>query len=263
MNILSVPLNEISVDHHLQPRTSGIDPDHVLELEAVAEHWPPLRVVKRGDGYLLMDGFHRFAAAQNLGLDKIFVEVLEQPTDGDLYALAFALNAAHGQPLTLSDRRAFAARLLRTHSDWSDREIGRRCGLTQPTVAKVRQELEQEAHIPVSTTRVGRDGRSYPATPQKANDKPESPIDWGGLGDISSKDRTNQRRMVRYFEKLVEVLEEQDTLEGFESFEDAAQACRLVLGDEKASELAESLGWSSRNILEVAISLGYKPEPQS
>jgi hypothetical protein len=72
-------------------------------------------------------------------------------------------NAAHGAPLTLGDRRAFAARLLHSRSDWSDREIGRRCGLVEPTVAKVRHALEQQGQIPVTNARVGRDGRAYDA----------------------------------------------------------------------------------------------------
>ena len=64
MEPIPVALSQIVVDPQLQPRVEGIDGDHVRELEAVAEHWPALKVVKRGDRYLLVDGFHRLAAAQ-------------------------------------------------------------------------------------------------------------------------------------------------------------------------------------------------------
>ena len=258
MGPLEAEIAGIVVDQQLQPRVGGLDPEHVQELATVAGQWPPLRVVKHGRGYLLVDGFHRLAAAQNLNFKHVAVEVLEPPADGDLHALAFALNAAHGRPLTLSDRRAFAARLLRTHPEWADREVGRRCGLSQPTVAKVREGLEQEAHIPVMDTRLGRDGNTYPAIQRRAAQEedatviPERPL--------SAGDRSTQRLMVRYFEQLAERLEAQDALDGFEAIDDAATACRVVLGAEKAAALAERLGWSSRNILELAQALGFVSE---
>ena len=257
MGTLEIEIVNIAVDQQLQPRVGGLDPEHVQELATVAGQWPPLRVVKQGRGYLLVDGFHRLAAAQNLNFKHVAVEVLEPPADGDLHALAFALNAAHGRPLTLSDRRAFAARLLRTHPAWADREVGRRCGLSQPTVAKVREGLEQEAHIPVMDTRLGRDGNTYPATQRRVAQEdatviPESPLSPG--------ERSTQRVMVRYFEQLAERLEAQDALDGFETIDDAATACRVVLGAEKAAALAERLGWSSRNILELAQALGFVSE---
>ena len=256
---MKIHLQQIKVDGNLQPRIGGLDPDHVRELEAVAEHWPPLQVVRQRDGYLLVDGFHRLAAAQNLDLEQVCVEVLEPPTDGDLHALAFALNASHGRPLTLSDRRAFAERLLRSHPEWADREVGRRCGLSQPTVAKVRQDLERNAHIPVLDTRLGRDGNAYPVTQQRATrgaepDFLDSPL--------SANERSAQRVMVRYFERLAGVLEEQDALEGFETIDEAVEACRLVLGNDKAHALADRIGWSSRNILQIAMALGFSPNEE-
>lgn len=108
---LEVALARVVVDPDLQPRVGGLDSDHVAALQENPEAWSPLVVVDDG-GYLLVDGFHRFAAAQNLGLQSVRVEVCEAPNDGDLRALAFALNATHGRPLTLADRRAEAERRL-------------------------------------------------------------------------------------------------------------------------------------------------------
>jgi ABC-type branched-subunit amino acid transport system ATPase component len=173
---------------------------------------------------------------------------------------AFALNAAHGAPLTLSDRRGFAARLLRSHPDWSDREIGKRSGLVQPTVAKVRHDLEHQAQIPVTTARVGRDGRRYDATPQQRHKKITVSEFLENI--VSRLDQNEQRRIVRYLQKLADLLEEQDTLKGFQTIKDAATACCAVLGEEKSKELAERLGWSSENVLEIARALGYRPEAQ-
>jgi ParB-like chromosome segregation protein Spo0J len=258
---IELPLSDIVADAELQPRIDGIDPQHVRELEPFHEHWPPIKVVRRGGRYLLVDGFHRYAAAQKLALGTVAVTVLEVPESEDLHALAFALNAIHGTPLTLSDRRAFAGRLLRGHPDWSDREIGRRSGLVQPTVAKVRHELEQQAQIPVTTTRVGRDGRPFDATPQPRHKK--ITVSEFVENIVSRLDQNEQRRIVRYLQKLADLLEEQDTLKAFQTIKDAATACCVILGEENSKELAERLGWSSGNVLEIARALGYRPEAQS
>jgi hypothetical protein len=249
------------INPELQPRVSGIDPGHVRELEPVHSHWPPLKVVNRNGRNLLVDGFHRYAAAQKLGLEQVNVTVLEVSEGEDLHALAFALNASHGSPLTLIDRRAFAGRLLRSHPDWSDREIGRRSGLVQPTVAKVRHDLEQQAQIPVTTTRVGRDVRPYNATGQQGHTRITVSEFLENI--VSRLDQNEQRRIVRYLEKLADLLEEQDTLKGFQTIEDAATACSAVMDEEQSKELAERLGWSSGNIFEIARALGYRPEARS
>jgi hypothetical protein len=262
MSALSIRPSEITTDPALQPRVDGIDAEHVRALEPVAEHWPPLKVVKRGGDYLLIDGLHRLAAARNLKLKAVAAEVLDLPANGDLHSLAFALNTAHGQPLTLSDRRAFAARLLRAHPDWSDRVIGRRSGLVQPTIAKVRQELERRADIPVTATRVGRDGRQYAAAPRQAREATKT---LGGVVEtvISAFDRTGRWQISRYLSRLADVLEEQDQLKGYETIDDAVHACRAVLGDDGAKKLAGRLGWSSDNILKIAQALGYSDQAQS
>lgn len=89
-------LDRITIDPTLQPRVDGIDANYVQALEAVHETWPPLTVVHQDGRHLLIDGFHRIAAAQNLGLKTVPVEIRHLPLDGDLKALAFSLNAAHG-----------------------------------------------------------------------------------------------------------------------------------------------------------------------
>lgn len=197
-------LNKIDVDLALQPRVAGLDLAHVRELETVMEAWPPLKVVRRGERYLLLDGFHRLAAAQNLRLETVLVETLDVPEDGDLHAIAFALNAAHGRPLTLNDRRAFAARLLRVHPEWSDREIGRRAGLVQPTIAKVRETLERDAVIAPADIRIGGDGRAHPAKLPPSRDAMGVATLLETLGrSFTTSERIAQRETVHYLQRLL------------------------------------------------------------
>lgn len=214
---ITLAVSEITLDQTLQPRTDGLNADQVRELEAVADHWPPVAVVATGGRYVLVDGFHRYAAAQNLGLASVPVTVQDMPADGDLHALAFALNALHGRPLTLSDRRAFAARILRAHPELSDREIGRRSGLTQPPIAKLREELESREEIAPVEHRVGGDGQTYrvsPTSPKRvAGELPESESEplLGHL--LTPKERRIQKRIAAYLQRLAVALDDQFTLD--------------------------------------------------
>lgn len=265
---LQAPTDRIGVNPELQPRVGGLDPSHVQTLQDVADSWPPLVVIQQGSQYLLIDGFHRFAAAQNLGLPTVPVSIIDSPTDGDLVALAFRLNAAHGRPLTLDDRRAFAARLLRQYPEWADREIGRRCGLASNTVGSLRERLEATAQIEQTDTRVGRGGYTYTAGTNERQRQPGELPDAGlieqaedAFGRIfTSEERRQQRRITNYLQRLAVALEDQDGIEGWERAEDVVEACRLVLGDERATELGERLGWANRTVVDVAVALGYEDE---
>ncbi len=256
-NSVNIKLRELMADSSLQPRVGGIDPNHVRALEETPEGWPPLKVVRQEGQYLLIDGFHRLDAARNLTLETIQVEVVDAPADGDLHALAFALNAEHGRPLSLVDRRAFAERLLRHQPYLADREIARRCGLAANTVGAIRGRLEQSAQIEQTTERVGHGGYVY-RPPRNAGELPEAdPVD--SLGDFFVKrERRQQRRIARYLDRLALALEDQHKLKGWATNEDAAKACRVTLDKKRVAELAQKLGSGAHNVLQVALALGYK-----
>lgn len=257
----------ILIESALQPRVDGLDAGHVQELQAVAENWPPLVVVERGGQFVLVDGFHRLAAAQNLGLDSVPVTILPMPEDGDLHALAFALNAIHGRPLTLSDRREFAVRLLRQHSELSDREIGRRSGLTQPPIAKLRSELEARQEIAPTENRIGGDGQVYKVQPQPprraAGELPTEESESLVNRLLSSDERRAQRQISQYLQRLAVAFEDQDRFEHWRDATDAAEAVRAVLSADQVSELAENLGIYAVNVLDVAELLGYVADTES
>ena len=266
-DIKRLNLSDIGIDPNLQPRVAGLDQNHVRDLEAAADNWPPVAVVDLSIGYVLVDGFHRYAAAQNLGLAEISVQVVDNPDDGDLHALAFALNAIHGRPLTLNDRREFAVRLLRQHSELSDREIGRRSGLTQPPIAKLRSELEARQEIAPTENRIGGDGQVYKVQPQPprraAGELPTEESESLVNRLLSSDERRAQRQITQYLQRLAVAFEDQDKFDHWRDAANAAEAVRAVLSADQVSELAENLGIYAVNVLDVAELLGYVTESES
>ncbi len=258
-SLLDLPLERVVVDVALQPRVDGLDSGQVAALQECPDAWPRLVVVEHG-GYLLVDGFHRLAAAQNLALETVRVEVREAPADGDLQALAFALNALHGRPLTLADRRSEAVRLLRRDPAVSNLRVARATALSPTTVAVLREQLEQEAAIPATEQRVSKSGVAY--TPASSRRPGELPADQESLATIfTAKERREQRRLAHYFERLATALDDGFAFDNWQSSSDAAEACRVVLGEEAAARLAEELGPAARNVLDVAVALGYEDHP--
>lgn len=257
---IKLALDRILVDPSTQPRVGGLDADHVAELQENPDAWPPLVVVE-DDGYKLVDGFHRYAAAQNLGLHAVPVKVLDMPADGDLRSLAFALNAVHGKALTVTDRREEAKRLLRADAIISSLEIARRAGVSPSTVTAYRNELVSAGEIDATEQRVSRSGIAY--TPPVARPRGELPAECEPLAErlFSPKERREQRRLARYFERLAVALDDQFDFESWQGASDAAEACCAVLGSVDATELGSRLGPAARNVLDVALALGYQDEP--
>jgi ParB-like chromosome segregation protein Spo0J len=143
-------------------RHGPLDRQHVLRLVETSDQWPPL-LVNRSD-LTVIDGWHRLAAATELALDTIAVEFFDgSETDGLVEALR--RNASHGLPLTLNERKSAARQLLMTRPEWSDRGIGKLCGLAAGTVRAVRAVASESAPIVQLERRVGRDGRTRPARP--------------------------------------------------------------------------------------------------
>jgi len=84
--------------------------------------------------------------------------------ENDAFVLAVEANVSHGLPLSLADRSAAAARILRSHSQWSDRMIATTAGLSPKTVGAIRARCCSTEDNPRLNTRVGNDGRTRPVS---------------------------------------------------------------------------------------------------
>lgn len=167
----------IRLDGSTQPRCE-INEDTVADYaEAMRDgaSFPAVVVFNDGAALWLADGFHRFHATRAAGMPTILVE--EHPgTRRDAILYGFGANVRHGLRETRADKRRKVEAMLRDAEwvMWSDREISRKCGVSDKTVGAVRAELVGRAEIPHVDTRIDSAGRQQPAA--KATASSEIPM---------------------------------------------------------------------------------------
>jgi ParB-like chromosome segregation protein Spo0J len=139
------------------PRLNGEDRAHIARLAETETPLPPILVDRRT--MRVIDGMHRLMAASLQGRECIDV-IFFEGSEADVFLRAVQENIAHGLPLSQTDRRAAAERIIASHPHMSDRAIGHSVGLAAKTVASIRRNSGEE--IPQSNARVGRDGKVRP-----------------------------------------------------------------------------------------------------
>jgi hypothetical protein len=126
-------------------------------IAATGQQYPILRAPEH-DGWLV-DGEHRDRACRELGIEPTYRDVFG--TRDELESLALVLNLARRQLSTGARRGIVQAEVLRDPTR-SDRAIAATVGVSHPTVASVRRELEQSGQVERLSTSVGVDGKTYP-----------------------------------------------------------------------------------------------------
>jgi hypothetical protein len=128
--------------------------------------FPAVVAFHDGKNYWLADGFHRLAAYIKAGMKAILAEV-RQGTKRDAILYAAGANAHHGLRRTNEDKRIAVMRLLTDEewTQWSDREIARRCGVSNNFVSEVRRHLSSDdrcaAPAPAAERTVQRGGSLF------------------------------------------------------------------------------------------------------
>lgn len=151
-----IRLDQIGPSLDLRP----IDRSWVGVLARCLDATPPILISDTG---VLIDGAHRVEAARQLGRTTIRVQQVAG-TAAELLTAGIAANVAHGQPLTLPQRRTAARRLLEADPTRSDRSVAHVCGLSPTTIGRIRAT----AGVHNGQFRVGQDGRCYPVRPLAA-----------------------------------------------------------------------------------------------
>ncbi len=237
-NPQAVRLDAITVDESLQPRCDGLDEAHVQALAETPEDWPPVVLASDGDDLKLVDGFHRLEAAQWLGYEAIQATVFTIPDDRDLFRIAFQLNASHGRPLDLRDRKRYADFLIQKSPELSDREVGRRTGLHHETVGGLRR-----GHEP-----------AFRVTARKPGDLPDT---IGLLDPIRrAKATRDEKAIAGYVQRVVIALadpyEENSALDAWsDDPAEIARACFSAMGEQRATTVLSDLETDASFLLKV------------
>ncbi|MGB8700580.1 MAG: ParB N-terminal domain-containing protein, partial [Thermosynechococcaceae cyanobacterium] len=151
----------IRLDGGTQPRADHSQDlvDEYADAMKAGATFPPITVFSDGADFWLADGFHRIQAASNLGFSVISVEIIHGSLrDAVLYSTG--VNATHGLRRSNDDKRKAVLTLLLDPewSQWSDREISRKCGVSNRFVSNLRKEVTVNGSQ--SLLRKGGDGRT-------------------------------------------------------------------------------------------------------
>jgi uncharacterized ParB-like nuclease family protein len=137
----TIKLFMVRLDGGTQSRASLSDStiDEYAEAIANGATFPPVTIFHDGDSYWLSEGFHRFHAHERAGRESIACDI-RQGTRRDAVLFGAGANAEHGLRRTNEDKRRAVMTLLGDNEwrEWSDREIARRCGVSQPFVSSLR-----------------------------------------------------------------------------------------------------------------------------
>jgi ParB-like chromosome segregation protein Spo0J len=108
------------------------------------EEWPLIIVTRTSIGYLVIDGYHRIAAALALGMQKIRAEIRPFANINDMVEAAWIANRDHGEPLSQESRSAYAWWLHITYPNMEQIEIAKRARISQPTVSKMIKRQQEK-----------------------------------------------------------------------------------------------------------------------
>lgn len=173
--VMALDISAVRLDGGTQPRAGinqAVVEDYASDMEANGAEFPPVQVVYDGEAYWLWDGFHRLHARKRNGLYTV-PAIVRQGTRRDAVLLSVGANATHGFRRTNEDKRRAVLALLEDEEwrQWSDREIARRCAVSNQFVSNLRAGLSVNDGQ-IETRRVVRNGTEYTMTPPQRSAAP-------------------------------------------------------------------------------------------
>jgi hypothetical protein len=147
-----IPIKQIKQDSALQPRAkmdTGIIDEYTEAMKAGAI-FPAIVVFKIKEEYFLVDGYHRFMAAQGAAIKEILCDV-RIGTMRDAILFSAGVNATHGIRRTNADKNRAVLILLKDKewTAWNDSKIAAACNVSPELVVKIRKSILPKS---VSTT---------------------------------------------------------------------------------------------------------------
>lgn len=174
-------------------KTDPAKVEEYAKLKKSGHRFDPVILYRDAEGnHWLADGFHREEADDINGETHTRAEIRPgERRAALLYAISEA-NNKHGLPPSLDDRRNMARIMLEDAewSQWSNRVVGGKVGLSHPTIGKMRQEIEEATGNNYQSTRIGADGRETDTTnigsnqTARATAKPSPPAHTASNGAV-------------------------------------------------------------------------------
>jgi hypothetical protein len=167
-----INISEITADSLIQPRET-LNKEKLTEYGKIlsnGEDLDPVDLCYDGSVYWLADGFHRLEVYRLASKTHIPADI-RQGTRRDAILVGIERNVKHGLGLTLAERKNAARRLLLDSEwrVWSNRKIGRICGLNHETVSAIKNNLNSNQSIPITNKEASED---LPESTIKATENP-------------------------------------------------------------------------------------------
>jgi hypothetical protein len=163
-------LSSLILDPSAQPRvrldSEAID-DYASAMQEGKE-FPPVVAYGTERRAFLADGWHRYHAAQAIGLAEIAVDLRPGNLDDAVWH-SVTTNAEHGLRRSNEDKQRAITTALTLRPTLADSEIARHCSVHHSTVSGIRKRLEQAGAIEAApvreTTRAGEPSRQRVRAP--------------------------------------------------------------------------------------------------
>ena len=189
-----IKLDKLTADSKYQLRVSE-DTSAIKDLASAyadGETVPPIEVVDTADELIIVDGFHRYAAAIKADLDSIEC-VVTLGTEREAFTLSLGANSNNKALKRTNDDKRKAVVVALTCTDFktkSNRDIANICKVSPGLVDKIVKELESEKNTsPESVPYVNTDNKTEITLTQPNNHKSSAYI--GSDNSDSSKNSTS------------------------------------------------------------------------
>lgn len=148
-----------------------LSPEEYQALEqSILTHGVMVAVLVDEDG-IVIDGHHRQKIASEHNLDCP-IEIVCDRSDAEKRTLALSLNLDR-RNLTREQRRALVSESIKADPQLSDREHGRRTGVSPTTVGGIRHDLEKVSKLDTFERRVDpRSGKASQPAPKPPSPRP-------------------------------------------------------------------------------------------
>jgi hypothetical protein len=222
-----VELPRITVDARIQVRVGGLNAATVERYATIMqehgdyEPFPPVVLFREGETLWLSAGFHRLAAARQVGLEAVKAEVRPGGFE-DAYWHAITDNLSNGLQMNSADQKEALRRLLgldialpeaEEYVTMSNRQLAGIIGVSHTTIRKWRTAFERESggnqFPPDSNLRMGTDGKVYDVSNIQDSNRQRTQPDGS---EPAVDERAPHPTPITPFSQAAEVIAEEDTI---------------------------------------------------